>query len=453
MDKQNWSVIKNDPSLAHLKVPPQSIEAEQTVLGSVIIDPSALDKVQQIIVTDDFYRFEHRTIWSAIMTMMSKSIPVDAVMLSEQLTKANKIDEVGGLAYLLKLAQNTTSANVVAYAEVVRDRSLSRQLLSAVGAISDSVFSGEDKDAMTLTREAEARIFKIGERGTSTNAPKKIQKVLSSVVQGVDERWRNKGGMTGLVTGFKKLDQMTNGLQNGDLFIIAARPSMGKTTFAMNIINHVAIKSQRPVLFFSLEMDANAIGMRSISELSQISQSKLRSGNLDAEDWIRFSSAVSILSDCNLIIDDSSGLSVTDVRAAARRVKRENGDLALIAVDYLQLMKGSGLKSENRTMEITEISRSLKDLAREMNCPLIALSQLNRSLENRPDKRPVMSDLRDSGAIEQDADLIAFIYREEMHNEKTEEKGRAEIILRKHRNGETGTINLMFNGAQSKFID
>lgn len=450
----NKPATKIDPAFAGAKVPPHSIEAEQSVLGGLMLDNSAWDKAIELINPEDFYRHDHRLIFRAMLILVEKNSPLDVITLSECLGSMNELDDVGGLAYLLELAKNTPSAlNVAAYAEIIRERSIARQLIAAASHISESVFNSEGRDSAALLDEAEERVFRIAERGSKGDGPLAIQKVLAGAVQRIDELFRNKSSITGTSTGFKDLDQLTAGMQKGDLIIVAARPSMGKTTFVMNIMEHVAIKEEKAVLFFSLEMPAESIAMRMLSSLGRIEQTTLRTGNLDGDDWNRFSSAVSLLTETKLFIDETPGISSTEMRARARRLVREHDNLGLIIIDYLQLMQGSGGKNENRTNEISEISRSMKLLAKELGVPVIGLSQLNRELEHRPNKRPIMSDLRESGAIEQDADVIAFIYRDEVYNKETEDRGKAEIIIAKQRNGPIGTVNLAFLGQYCSFED
>ena len=446
------ATTKIDPALASAKIPPHSIEAEQSVLGGLMLDNTAWDKAIELITPDDFYRHDHRLIFRAMLILVEKNSPLDVITLSECLGSMQELEEVGGLAYLLDLAKNTPSAlNVAAYADIIHERSISRQLIAAASHISESVFNANGKDSASLLDEAEERVFRIAERGSRGDGPLAIQKILAGAVQRIDELFRSKCSITGLSTGFADLDNLTAGMQKGDLVIIAARPSMGKTTLVMNIMEHVAIKEQKPVLFFSLEMPAESIAMRMLSSLGRIEQTSLRTGKLDGDDWNRFSSAVSLLTETKLYIDETPGITSTELRSRARRMVREQHDLGLIIVDYLQLMQGSGLRNENRTSEISEISRSLKLLAKELGVPVIALSQLNRELEHRPNKRPIMSDLRESGAIEQDADVIAFIYRDEVYNKDSEERGKAEIIIAKQRNGPIGTVNLAFLGQYCSF--
>ena len=439
-----------DVSTQGLKVPPHSIEAEQAVLGGLMLDNRAWEQIADRISETDFYRKEHRLIYRSIARLEAADIPFDVVTLSEELEKTHELNDAGGLVYLGRLAKETPSAaNIRAYADIVRERSVLRQLIETGTDIAGNAYNPEGRDSKTLLDEAERNIFKIAEQGSRVgNGFVDIKRLLTNTVEKIDEIFGLEGHITGVPTGFHEFDKMTTGLQEGDLVIVAGRPSMGKTTFAMNIAENAAIAENIPVAIFSMEMPGESLTMRMISSLGRINQQNLRTGDLTDDDWPRITSAVSILSDKKVFIDDSAALSVSEVRARARRLKREHG-LGLIVIDYLQLMQGSG--SENRATEISEISRGLKALAKELSVPVIALSQLNRSLEQRPDKRPVMSDLRESGAIEQDADLIVFIYRDEVYNDDSPQKGTAEIIIGKQRNGPIGKTRVTFLGKYTKF--
>jgi len=433
------------------KVPPHSVEAEQSVLGALMIDNRAWDRVVDRISADDYYRNEHRLIYAAMQQLVSVQQPIDVLTVSDMLKQQLNIDKVGGEAYLYELAQNTPSAaNVTAYADIVRERSVLRQLISTGSEISESALQAEGKDIQTILDSAERKVFQIAEQRSRGAGPVKISSLLSRATERIDELYHSDKAITGLSTGYTDFDNMTSGLQKGDLVIVAGRPSMGKTTFAMNMAEHAAIKSEKPVLVFSMEMPAESLVLRMMSSLGRIDQHKIRTGRLSDDDWPRITSAVSILSEAKMFIDDTPALTPGEVRARARRLAREHDGLSLIVIDYLQLMQVAGTK-ENRTNEISEISRSLKAVAKELNVPLIALSQLNRGLESRTDKRPVMSDLRESGAIEQDADIIVFIYRDEVYHEDTAEKGLAEILIRKHRNGPIGEFRLTFLGQYTRF--
>jgi len=442
-----------DKDTAALKVPPHSIEAEQSVLGGLMLDNSAWDSVAGELTHHDFYRNDHQMIFRMMEKLSQGGEPLDVITLSEALDKLGELEHAGGLAYLGELAKNTPSvSNVYAYANIVRERSVLRQLITAANTIADEAFFTKGRPSDEILDEAERRVFEIAEQNTQQNGPQGVNDLLTKAVQKIDELYHSDSAITGLSTGFTDLDAMTAGLQPADLVIVAGRPSMGKTPFAMNVVEHAVIYSGKPVLVFSMEMPAESIVMRMLASLGRINQTNIRTGQLDDDDWPRLTSAVSLLKDKPLFVDDTPALSPTEMRSRARRIVRENGPMGLIMIDYLQLMQLKG-GSENRTGEISEISRSLKALAKELEVPVIALSQLNRSLEQRPNKRPVMSDLRESGAIEQDADLIAFIYRDEVYNENTEDKGIAEIIIGKQRNGPIGTRRVAFIGQYSKFED
>jgi replicative DNA helicase len=433
------------------KVPPHSVEAEQSVLGGLMLDNAAWDQIADRVGEDDFYIYDHRMVFQAIGELAEKNQPFDIVTLTDRLERRKDLSDPSALAYLATLAKDTPSAaNIRAYADIVRERSVLRQLISVGTEIADSAFNAKGRDSRELLDEAEQRVFRIADAGSRTRQGfKSIKTLLKSTVEQIDVLFEKDDAITGLPTGFTEFDEMTSGLQGGDLVIVAGRPSMGKTSFALNMAQYSAVKQQAPVAVFSMEMPGEQLAMRMLSSLGRIDQHRLRTGKLAEEDWPRLSSAVSMLTDVPLFIDDSAALNPTELRARSRRLKREH-DLALIVIDYLQLMQTAS-SSENRATEISEISRSLKALAKELHVPVIALSQLNRSLEQRPNKRPVMSDLRESGAIEQDADLIAFIYRDEVYNEDSPDKGIAEIIIGKQRNGPIGTVRLTFLGQFTSF--
>ncbi len=434
-----------------LKVPPHSLEAEQAVLGGLMLDNRAWEQVSDRITEEDFYRRDHRVIFRGIAVLAESGQPLDVVTLSEWLKSHNLLEEAGGLAYLGALARDTPSAaNIQAYADIVRERSVLRQLIRAGTEVVSSAFQPEGRDSKELLDYAERVIFEIAEQtGRTRQGFMGVKEILPAVVDRIAMLYEQESEITGLPTGFNDFDRMTSGLQPGDLVIVAARPSMGKTTFAMNIAEHAALKSKAPVAVFSMEMPGDSLVMRMLASLCRVELQKIRTGRLDDEDWPRLTGTMNLMSQAPLFIDDSPGLSPSEMRARARRLKREHG-LGLIVVDYLQLMQVPGFK-ENRTAEISEISRGLKSMAKELEVPVIALSQLNRSLEQRPNKRPVMSDLRESGAIEQDADLIVFIYRDEVYNPDTPDKGTAEIIIGKQRNGPIGTVRLTFLGRFTRF--
>lgn len=437
----------------NLKLPPHSIEAEQAVIGGLLLDNRAWEKIADRIHEKDFYRNDHRTIFRAIGSLESKSQPFDVVTLSESLALNEELEDIGGLAYLGRLAKDTPSAaNIVAYADIVRERSVLRQLISVGTDIADSGFRPEGRDNGELIENAEKGVFAIAEQKVrGQTGLRAISDVLSKTVEQIDHLFETKGAVSGVATGFTDLDKMTTGFQPGDLVIVAGRPAMGKTTFAMNVAETAAISGELPVAVFSMEMPGEQLAMRLISSLGRIDQHHIRTGELTDEDWPRITSAISMLSETKLFIDDTPAMSPSEVRTRARRIKREHG-LGLIIIDYLQLMQVAG-GSENRATEISEISRGLKALAKELGIPVIALSQLNRGLEQRPDKRPIMSDLRESGAIEQDADIILFVYRDEVYNEDSADKGMAEIIVGKQRNGPIGKVRLAFRGKYTRFDD
>ncbi|MBI3900236.1 MAG: replicative DNA helicase [Gammaproteobacteria bacterium] len=435
-----------------LKVPPQSIDAEQSVLGALLLDNQRWDSIADRISGDDFYRREHRLIFSAISALSEESSPADVITVSERMEQTGELESAGGLAYLGSLANNTPSAaNIVAYADIVRERSILRQLLNAARDISDTAYSPDGRTASEVLDLAEKRIFDINEQSAKRRGGfERISSILTKTVDRIDELYRRQGSITGVSTGFTDLDDKTSGLQPSDLIIIAGRPSMGKTTLAINMAENAAVGHGVPVAIFSMEMPGTQLAMRMMASLGRINSHRLRTGKLEDEDWPRLTSAVTLLSDAKIFIDDTPALTPMELRARARRIKREHG-LGMIIVDYLQLMQGGEGVAENRATEISAITRSLKSLAKELEVPLIAMSQLNRSLEQRTDKRPVMSDLRESGAIEQDADVILFIYRDEVYNDESPQKGTAEIIIGKQRNGPIGKITLTFLGEYTKF--
>ncbi|MFD1700492.1 replicative DNA helicase [Halopseudomonas phragmitis] len=446
------STAELDLQTSALKIPPHSIEAEQAVLGGVMLENSAWDRVAEQVSDNDFYRHDHRLIFRALVSLAARNMPFDVVTLAEELDREGLIDQVGGLAYLGQLAKNTPSAaNIGTYAQIIRERATLRQLISISSDIADTAFNPKGMQATEVLDEAERKIFAIAESRPKTGGPESVNTLLTKAIDRIDTLFNSEGSITGLSTGFTDLDNMTSGLQPADLVIVAGRPSMGKTTFSMNLVENAVLRSDKVVLVFSLEMPGESLIMRMLSSLGRIDQTKVRSGRLDDDDWPRLTSAVNLLNDRKLFIDDTAGLSPMEMRARARRIVREHGDIALIMIDYLQLMRIGGSGSENRTNEISEISRSLKALAKEFNTPVVALSQLNRSLEQRPNKRPINSDLRESGAIEQDADVIMFVYRDEVYHPDTQDKGIAEIIIGKQRNGPIGTCRLAFLGKYTRF--
>lgn len=439
------------PASEALRVPPQSVEAEQSVLGGLMLDNQRWEAIADRLGADDFYRKEHRLIFQAISGLCEENRPADVVTVSEWLEKAGELIAAGGLSYIATLANNTPSAaNIVAYADIVRERSILRQLIQTANTIANGAYNPEGRGAADLLDAAERTIMDISERGIQRRGGfQPLKTLLTAAVDRIDTLFRSDNPITGVSTGYRDIDEMTSGLQPADLVIVAGRPSMGKTSFAMNIAENAAIGSKLPVAIFSMEMPGEQLAMRMMASLGRINAHKVRTGKLDDDDWPRLTSAIGMLADAPIFIDDTPALTPLEVRARARRIKREHG-LSLIVLDYLQLMQSSD-SSENRATEISTITRGLKSLAKELNVPLIALSQLNRSLEQRPNKRPVMSDLRESGAIEQDADVIFFIYRDEVYNEDSADKGTAEIIIGKQRNGPIGTRRLTFLGEYTRF--
>ncbi|MGY1488026.1 replicative DNA helicase [Methylobacillus pratensis] len=447
-----------DDTLESLKLPPHSVEAEQSVLGGLLLENEAMDRIADILGADDFYRHDHKLIFQHISRLFERSRPADIVTVAESLENSAELSSVGGLAYLAALAQNTpTAANIRRYAEIVRERSVMRKLVEVGSNIAESAYNPLGRDAQQLLDEAEAKIFQIAEGGKrSTQGFLDMKTLLPQVADRIDYLYQrdNHSDVTGIPTGFTDLDGMTSGMQAGDLIIVAGRPSMGKTSFSLNIAENVALDTGLPVAVFSMEMGATQLVTRMIGSIGKLDQHRMRNGNLEDEDWVRLTTALGKLNEAPIYIDEGAGLSSFEVRARARRLHRQVGKLGLIVIDYLQLMTGTssgGGRSENRATEISEISRSLKALAKELDVPLIALSQLNRSVEQRPDKRPVMSDLRESGAIEQDADLILFIYRDQVYNPDSPDKGTAEIIIAKQRNGPIGRVRLTFLGENTRF--
>jgi len=440
-----------DGDIARIKMHPHSIEAEQSVLGGLLLSADSWDSVAEAVTASDFYRPDHRLIFRQIAQLAEALEPVDVITVADKLEARGELDAAGGLPYLAELAQNTPSAsNIRAYAQVVRERASLRKLIEAAQEIADSGFNPAGRTSDELVDEAERRIMQISEQGPKAGGPQDVNPLLQSALGRIEELFNSGGDITGLSTGFSDLDGMTSGLQPSDLVIVAGRPSMGKTSFAMNLVEHAVTSQEKPILVFSMEMPSQQLIIRMLSSLGRIDQTRIRNGKLEQEDWPKLSTAVNRLKDVPLYIDDTPALTPTEVRSRARRVARERGQLGMIMVDYLQLMQIAG-SSEGRTAEISEISRSLKAIAKEFQCPMVALSQLNRSLEQRPNKRPVNSDLRESGAIEQDADVIMFIYRDEVYNEESPDKGVAEIIIGKQRNGPIGVCRLAFIGQFTRF--
>ena len=430
---------------------PHSIEAEQSVLGGLMLENNRLDAVLEVVSENDFYRQDHRVIFRMMLNLQEAGQPLDVITLSEELHKHDQLERVGGLGYLVEMANNTPSAaNIVAYAKIVRERSTLRQLIDAAQEISKSSMNPAGLDSDDLLQLAEKRVAEIAEDRPKEGGLVGVNDILKATVQKIDELFRSGSDVTGVPSGIADLDQRTSGWQPGELIILAARPSMGKTALALNFVESAVFCQPKPVLVFSMEMPSNAMVMRMMSSVGRIDQGKMRNGKLTEEDWPKLSSAVAKLKDKLLFIDDTPGLNPQELRARVRRIAREHGNPGMIMVDYLQLMTVAGA-SEGRTQEISEISRSLKAIAKEFDCPMIALSQLNRGVEQRPNKRPMNSDLRESGAIEQDADVILFIYRDEYYHEDSPDKGIAELIIGKQRNGEIGTCRAAFVGKYTRF--
>jgi len=443
-----------DSQVAQLRIPPNSLEAESSVIGGLLLDNSAWDKIGDILIDADFYRYEHRLVFASVSTLINANRAADVITVFEQLQTQGKADEIGGLAYLNSLAQYVpSSANIRRYAEIVRERSILRKLISVSDEIATSAMSTKGKPVPLILDEAEQKIFNIGEEGARMRQGfQSMGNLVVQLLDRVEEMSQNPNDITGVPTGFFDLDRMTSGMQAGDLIVLAARPSMGKTALAINIAENVALKEGLPVAVFSMEMGASQLAIRIVGSIGRIDQTRLRTGKLLDEEWPRLSEAVERLRNVSLSIDETPGLTPSELRANARRLARSCGKLGLVVVDYLQLMSGSsGSDGDNRATELGEISRGLKMLAKELQCPVIALSQLNRGVEQRPDKRPMMSDLRESGAIEQDADVIMFIYRDDYYNKDSKEPGVAEIIIAKQRNGPTGMVKLTFLKPITKF--
>ena len=451
MEDYAYSIGVSDSPTERLKVPPQSVEAEQSVLGGLMLDNQRWDQIADKVHADDFYRKEHRLIFRAIAALCDENQPADVVTVSEWLEKNAELESAGGLSYLGALANNTPSAaNIVAYAAIVRERALMRNLIRVATNVANSAYAPEGRSAGELLDAAEKHIMDISEQGAGRRGGfQPLKTLLTGAVDRIDKLFRSDSPITGVSTGFADLDGLTSGLQPGDLVIVAGLPSMGKTSLAMNIAETAAVSLKLPVAIFSMEMPGEQLAMRMMSSLGRINAHKVRTGKLDDDDWPRLTHAIGLLADAPMFIDDTPAMTPLELRARARRLKREHG-LGMIVVDYLQLMQ-SPEAGENRATEISNITRSLKGLAKELSVPVVALSQLNRSLEQRPNKRPVMSDLRESGAIEQDADVIFFIYRDEVYNEDSQDKGTAEIIIAKQRNGPIGKVRLTFLGEYTRF--
>lgn len=441
-----------DRETASLKIPPHSIEAEQAVLGSLLINNNVWEHVSERVSENDFYRKDHRVIFRAITSLDDEGQPYDVVTVAEWLDNHQQLDDAGGLTYLAALSERTPGvSNVKAYADIVKRRSVLRQLIQATNTISESIFNPDGQTNEQILDLAEKTVFEIAEKESKGRRDyATIKDLLVGALDQIDKLFHQDSAITGVATGYEDIDEKTAGLQPSDLIIIAGRPSMGKTALAINIAEHAVIKEKLTVVIFSMEMPSNSLAMRMMSSLGRIDQHKIRTGKLKDEDWPRLTSAVEILKDARLFIDDTPALTPSEIRARCRRIYREHDGIDLVIIDYLQLMQVAG-NIENRATEISEISRSLKAMAKELEVPVVALSQLNRSLEQRPNKRPVMSDLRESGAIEQDADLIMFIYRDEVYNKDTADKGKTELIIAKQRNGPIGMVPLTFLGQYTRF--
>lgn len=450
---------RDDGGLAQSKIPPHSDEAEEAVIGALLIDNNALEKIIDILSVGDFYRQSYRMIFRAIEALERRAQPFDHITVIAELRNREELEILGGEEYIKGIVERTlSSANIAVYAQLVRDKSILRQLISASGDIAEMGYFPAQNQTKDILDMAEQKVFSIAEQ-YENNAREgfvRVDRLAGLAVKKIEELSKSNTRVTGLPTGWKDLDEQTTGMHPGDLIIVAARPAMGKTAFCLNIAMHAAIQQRTNVAFFSLEMPGEQLVMRLISALGNINQGSLRTGNLEKKDWINLKSPIHFLSDAPLFVDDNPGLSPTELRAKCRRLVRENGPLGLVVIDYLQLMEVKG-SNENRVQQVSEISRSLKILAKEFNCPVIALSQLNRSLEQRPNKRPIMSDLRESGAIEQDADIVTFIYRKAVYadDDQPEKKNdrTAEIIIGKQRNGPIGTVKLTFMGEYTKFVD
>ncbi|MBU0753217.1 MAG: replicative DNA helicase [Gammaproteobacteria bacterium] len=449
------SPVPQDPQVAALKLPPHSVEAEQSLIGGLLLDNNAWDRIGDLVADTDFYRDDHRRIFRHISRLIEVGRPADVVTVFEAIDKANEVEQTGGIAYLGEIANNTPSAaNIRRYAEIVHERAVLRKLVTVGDEIAASALNPAGRDAKILLDEAEAKVFEIAEAGAkSIQGFREVTGLLGEVVEKIQDLYdrENPSDVTGVPTGFVDLDRMTSGLQAGDMIVVAGRPSMGKTAFALNIAEHVGVELRLPVAIFSLEMSGPQIAMRMLSSVGRIDQTRIRNGKLTDEEWDKMTGALGKLHDAPIEIDETGAINATDLRARARRLARKyGGKLGLIVIDYLQLMT-SVRDNENRATEISEISRSIKALAKELRVPIIALSQLSRKVEERNEKRPLMSDLRESGAIEQDADLILMMYREEYYKPDTQDKGIAEVGIGKHRNGPTGTVKLTFLGEYTKF--
>ncbi|MEH7386152.1 replicative DNA helicase [Bacillus sp. JJ1521] len=433
------------------RIPPQNIEAEQAVLGAIFLEPSSLTLASELLIPEDFYRTAHQKIFDAMLSLSDKGEPVDLVTVTSELADAKILDEIGGVSYLSDLAGSVpTASNIEYYARIIEEKSILRRLIRTATTIATDGYSRED-EVDALLGEAEKNIMEVANR-KNAGAFQNIKDVLVQTYDNIETLNNRVGDITGIPTGFSELDKMTAGFQRNDLIIVAARPSVGKTAFALNIAQNVATKTDENVAIFSLEMGAEQLVMRMLCAEGNINAQNLRTGSLTAEDWGKLTMAMGSLSNSGIYIDDTPGIRVNEIRSKCRRLKQESG-LGMILIDYLQLIQGSGRSGENRQQEVSEISRSLKALARELKVPVIALSQLSRGVEQRQDKRPMMSDIRESGSIEQDADIVAFLYRDDYYDKESENKNIIEIIIAKQRNGPVGTVSLAFVKEYNKFVN
>ncbi|MDV6378806.1 replicative DNA helicase [Sporosarcina sp. GW1-11] len=433
------------------RTPPHNNEAEQSVIGAVFLEPQALITASEILMPEDFYRVAHKKIFETMLVLSDKGQPIDLVTITEELKVKNELEDIGGISYLTELANAVpTAANIVYYANIVEEKSLLRKLIRVATGIVEDGYTRED-EVEALLGEAEKKMMEVSSRKNAGDF-RHIKDVLVETYDNIELLHTRKGDVTGIPTGFRDLDKITAGFQRNDLIIVAARPSVGKTAFALNVAQNVATKTDENVAIFSLEMGAEQLVMRMLCAEGNIDAQVLRTGNLEADDWRKLTMAMGSLSNAGIFIDDSPGIRINEIRSKCRRLQQEHG-LGMIMIDYLQLIMGSGRGSDNRQQEVSEISRSLKALARELKVPVIALSQLSRGVEQRQDKRPMMSDLRESGSIEQDADIVSFLYREDYYDKETEMQNMIEIIIAKQRNGPTGTVTLAFAKEYNKFLN
>ena len=433
------------------KIPPHDIEAEQAILGSMLIDKDAVINAIEVLKEEDFYREDNKTIYSAMLSLYARSEPIDIITVKSELTQIGKFETVGGLEYLASLPDKVpVVSNIENYIQIVEEKSILRKLIKASNEISQMGYE-QTEETERIMDVAEKKIFDIMQnRNTKGYTP--IKEVLINAIDELEKLYNHKGGITGIATGFIDLDRITAGLHNSDLVLIAARPAMGKSAFALNIATNAAVRAKVPVAIFSLEMSKEQMVNRILCSEAMVDSNKVRTGKLEDDDWTKLAEAIGPLSEAEIYIDDTPGISVMEIRAKCRKLKLEK-NIGMVVIDYLQLVQGSNKKNGSREQEISEISRSLKILAKEIGVPVIALSQLSRAVEQRPDHRPMLSDLRESGAIEQDADIVMFLYRDDYYNQDTDKKGIAEVILAKHRGGSTGTVELLWLGSYTKFVN